>query len=60
VIARLTAEWQVDYDAWRKRDISARRYVYVWAEGVYLRSRLEENVQCMLVLSTHSAKTAGG
>jgi hypothetical protein len=30
VIARLTAEWQVDYDAWQKRDLSARRYVYVW------------------------------
>ena len=29
VIARLTAEWQADYDAWRKRDLSARRYVYV-------------------------------
>ena len=34
-IARLTAEWQADYDAWRKRDLSARRYVYVWAGGVY-------------------------
>ena len=33
VIARLTAEWQADYDAWRRRDLSARRYVYVWADG---------------------------
>jgi hypothetical protein len=32
---RLTAEWQADYDAWQKRDLSARRYVYVWADGVY-------------------------
>ena len=24
VIARLTAEWQADYDAWRRRDLSAR------------------------------------
>ena len=29
VIARLTAEWQADYDTWQKRDLSARRYVYV-------------------------------
>jgi putative transposase len=36
VIARLTADWQVDYDTWQKRDLSARRYVYVWADGVYL------------------------
>jgi putative transposase len=35
VITRLTAEWQADYDAWQKRDLSARRYVYVWADGVY-------------------------
>jgi len=34
VISRLTAEWQAD--AWQKRDLSARRYVYVWADGVYL------------------------
>src|SRR3954468_12335008 len=36
VITRLTAEWQADYDAWQKRDLSARRYVCVWADGVYL------------------------
>jgi hypothetical protein len=34
-IARLTAEWQAEYDAWQKRDLSARRYVYVWADGSY-------------------------
>ena len=50
VIARLTAEWQVDYDAWQKRDLSARRYVYVWADGVYLQARMEDNAECMLVL----------
>jgi len=35
---RLTAEWQADYDAWQNRDLSARRYVYVWADGVYLQA----------------------
>jgi putative transposase len=50
VIGRLTAEWQVDYEAWQKRDLSARRYVYVWADGVYLQARMEENAECMLVL----------
>ena len=42
VITRLTAEWQPDYDAWQKRDLSARQYVYVWADGVYLQARMEE------------------
>src|SRR6266851_5415879 len=50
VISRLTAEWQADYDAWQKRDLSARHYVYVWADGVYLQARMEENAECMLVL----------
>ena len=44
VIARLTAEWQADYDAWRRRDLSARRYVYVWADGVDLQARMEDAV----------------
>jgi hypothetical protein len=32
-ITRLTAEWQSDYGAWQTRDLSARRYIYVWADG---------------------------
>ena len=50
VITRLTAEWQAEYDAWQKRDLTARRYVYVWADGVYLQARMEANAECMLVL----------
>jgi putative transposase len=50
VITRLTAEWQAEYDAWQKRDLSARRYVYVWADGVYLQDRMEDSAECMLVL----------
>jgi transposase-like protein len=50
VITRLTAEWQADYEAWQKRDLSARRYVYVWADGVYLQARMEATAECMLVL----------
>ena len=50
VITRLTAEWQADYETWQKRDLSARRYVYVWADGVYLQARMEAVAECMLVL----------
>ena len=50
VITRLTAEWQADYEAWQKRDLSTRRYVYVWADGVYLQARMETAAECMLVL----------
>ena len=50
VIARLTAEWQAEYARWQGRDLSARRYVYVWADGVYLQARMEKHAECMLVL----------
>jgi transposase-like protein len=50
VISRLTVEWKDEYDRWQKRDLSARRYVYVWADGVYLQARMEDNAECMLVL----------
>ena len=36
VITRLTGEWEEEYGRWQKRDLSARRYVYVWADGVFL------------------------
>ena len=50
VISRLTAGWQAQYDTWSRRDLSARRCVYIWADGVYLQARMEENAECMLVV----------
>jgi putative transposase len=35
-IARLEEVWLDEHEHWRKRDLSARRYVYVWADGIYL------------------------
>lgn len=49
-IARLKDGWLGEYDAWQKRDLSAKRYVYVWADGIYLQARLEDEKQCILVL----------
>jgi putative transposase len=50
VIAGLKADWQAEYDRWQRRDLSARRYVYVWADGVYLQARMEDHSECILVL----------
>lgn len=50
VIARMRGEWAADYALWQRRDLSARRYVYVWADGVYLQARMEPQAACMLVL----------
>ena len=48
-ISRLKADWWDEYDRWQRRDLSARRFVYIWADGVYFRPRMEEK-QCVLVL----------
>src|SRR5258708_23301750 len=50
VVGRLGGEWEADYARWQRRDLSARRYVYIWADGVYLQARMEPQAECMLVL----------
>jgi putative transposase len=55
VIARLRGEWEADYVRWQRRDLSTRRYVYIWADyiwadGVYLQARMEPQAECMVVL----------
>lgn len=35
-ISRLTGDWQHQSDRWQRRDLSARRYAYIWADGVYV------------------------
>jgi putative transposase len=50
VIARLRGEWEADYTRWQRRDLAARHYVYLWADGVYLQARMEPQAECMLVL----------
>jgi putative transposase len=49
-VSRLTAQWQADHDAFTRRDLSGYDYVYVWADGVHLKVRLEEAKACVLVL----------
>ena len=50
VIARLRGEWEAEHARWQQRDLSARRYVYLWADGIYLQARMEPQAECMLVL----------
>lgn len=49
-ITRLKAAWWDEYEAWRKRDLKGKRYVYIWADGVYFTPRLDGDRQCMLVI----------
>jgi len=49
-VTRLKGIWQDEYQAWSKRSLVGKRYVYVWADGVHFNIRLEEERQCILVL----------
>lgn len=49
-ITRMKEIWEKEYEVWLKRDLTARRYVYVWADGIYFNIRLEEDRPCLLVL----------
>ena len=49
-IARLKGAWADEHTRWLKRDLSARRYVYFWADGIHVQARLEDAAQCLLVI----------
>ncbi len=49
-ITRLKADWWQDYEAWQKRDLGSRRFLYIWADGVYFKPRMAEEKQCVLVV----------
>ncbi|MFF1926544.1 IS256 family transposase [Streptomyces sp. NPDC058221] len=49
-VTRLTQQWQADHKAFGERDLSATDYVYVWADGIQLRIRLEEAKAAVLVV----------
>ena len=53
VVVRLKEQWGTEYDEWMKRDLSGKQYVYVWADGIHVKVRLEDDAnkkQCLLVL----------
>jgi putative transposase len=49
-IARLKDVWVDEHKRWNERDLSAKRYVYAWADGIHLQARLEDDAQCILVI----------
>ncbi|WP_425098683.1 IS256 family transposase [Tropicibacter sp. S64] len=49
-VTRLKADWWSEYEAWEKRDLGPRRFLYIWADGVYFKPRMAEEKQCVLVI----------
>jgi len=49
-IARLKEAWSEEHARWSTRDLSTRRYVYMWVDGIHVQARLEDEAQCLLVI----------
>jgi len=49
-VVRLKESWQKEYEAWNSRDLSEKKYIYWWADGVYFNVRLENERSCILVV----------
>jgi len=49
-ISRLKQCWQEEHKTWSQRNLDLKKYVYIWADGVYFNIRSEEAKQCILVV----------
>lgn len=49
-VVRLKQKWNQEYEHWSTRDLSAKDYVSIWADGIHFNVRLEEDRTCILVL----------
>ena len=49
-IGRLKEAWWEEHTRWSKRDLSTKRYVYFWVDGIHVQARLEDDAQCLLVI----------
>ena len=49
-LSRLKQGWQDELAQWQQRDLTGKRYVYFWVDGVYLETRLEDTRYCILVI----------
>ncbi len=49
-ISRLKRVWEEEHEAWSRRNLNNKRYVYIWADGVYFNIRSDDARQCILVI----------
>ncbi len=49
-VVRMLQAWQGEYEGWSKRDLTGKRYAYLWADGIYFGCRLTDDRPCVLVL----------
>jgi transposase-like protein len=49
-IARLKAQWELDYQAWRSRSLADLDIVYCWADGLYVKAGIDDGKAALLVV----------
>jgi transposase-like protein len=49
-IARMKAQWQLEYQAWRRRSLAELEIVYCWADGLYVKAGIEDGKAALLVV----------
>lgn len=49
-IVRLKAKWQLEYEEWKRQDLSLFEVVYQWADGVYVKAGLEKDKAALLII----------
>jgi putative transposase len=49
-IVRMKELWQGEYELFSHRSLIGKRYVYLWADGIYFNIRLTDDRPCALVL----------
>lgn len=50
VISRLTHRFRASYQAFQQRDLSDHKFVYIWADGLYLKAGLGTEKTCLMIL----------
>jgi transposase-like protein len=50
VIMRLKSKWQEEYRVWQGRSLAGKRFIYIWADGIYFNVRLSKERPCLLVI----------
>ena len=49
-ISRCKRIWEKEHETWNRRNLANKRYVYIWADGVYFNIRSDDAKQCILVI----------
>lgn len=58
-VVRLKEQWSAEYEQWYHRDLTGKQYVYIWADGIHVNVRLEDDAnkrQCILVVMGATAE----